>query len=279
MVFFSKPNVDGLFVVSNLEKCLNFGKDVVTGKGVISSRGNVELVDENKICAYHWFNPGSFWRAPQCCLHTLHENKETDWRKCRKVKDLKQSNIAAYKRIKGQFPDSNFPIFAYLCTKYRKVKKEEQNLDNYNDIDDPNYECNTSLESTAVNEMKSFIETSTLGVVSPVKFRINKPIRELSSSTTRYQKRKYKSFNENCKQSYPKLVAPGQENKFASIVSCESEENDTVLENLKFLYQAYQIADTEKQRALILSAIPNKTYTIKQIMTNRQESGEIPLVV
>ena len=115
--------------------------------------------------------------------------------------------------------------------------------------------------------MKSFIETSTLGVVSPVKFRINKPIRELSSSTIRYQKRKYMSFNENCKQSYPKLVAPGQENKFASIFSSESEENDTVLENLKFLYQAYQIADSEKQRALILSAIPNKTYTIKQIMT------------
>ena len=52
VVFFSKPNVDGLFVVSNLEKCLNFGKDVVTGKGVISSRGNVELVDENKICVH-----------------------------------------------------------------------------------------------------------------------------------------------------------------------------------------------------------------------------------
>ena len=44
-----------------------------------------------------------------------------------------------YKRIKGQFPDSNFPIFAYLCTKHRKVNKEKQNLDNYdnNDIDDP----------------------------------------------------------------------------------------------------------------------------------------------
>ena len=183
VVFFSKPNVDGLSVVSNLEKCLNFGKDVVTGKGVISSRGNVELVDENKICAYHSFNPGSFWRAPQCCLHKLHENKETDWRKRRKVKDLKQSNIAAYKRIKGQFPDSNFPIFAYLCTKHRKVNKELQNLDNYNnnDFDDPDYECNTSLESTTVNEIKSFIETSTLGVVSPLKLRINKPIQELLS--------------------------------------------------------------------------------------------------
>ena len=214
---FSNTNVDGLFVVSDLEKCLNFGQDVVTEKELITSRGNVEFVDENKACPYHRFNLGSFWRAPQNCLHPLHENQETDWRKSKKVKDLRQSIIAAYKRIKGQFPDSNFLIFAYLCTKHQKVNKEEQNLDNHdnNDSDDPDYECDTSLESTTVNEMKSFIETSTLSVASPVKFRINMSVRELSSSIIGYQKRKYKSFKENCKQSYLKLVEPGQENEFA----------------------------------------------------------------
>ena len=62
---------------------------------------------------------GSFWGAPQSCLlQPLHENQETDGRKRKKVKDLRQSNIAAYKKIKGQLPDSNFPIFAYLCTKH-----------------------------------------------------------------------------------------------------------------------------------------------------------------
>ena len=34
---FSKTNVDCLFVVSDLEKCLNFGNDVVTEKELISS--------------------------------------------------------------------------------------------------------------------------------------------------------------------------------------------------------------------------------------------------
>ena len=52
------------------------------------------------------------------------------------------------------------------------------------------------------------------------------------------------------------------------IVSSESEEeNDTIPENLKFLYQAYQTADKEKQQTLILSVIPKETYTIKEIMT------------
>ena len=132
-----------------------------------------------------------------------------------------------------------------MYKKCQKVNKEEQNLLNYdsNDVDNPGYECNTSLESTTVNEMKSFIETSTSGAVSPVKFQINKPIRELSSSTLRYQKHKYKPFKENCKQSYLKLVAPGQDNEFALLVSSKSEEeNDTIPENLKLLYQAYQTA-------------------------------------
>ena len=198
-----------------------FCKGRCSRKGINCPRGNVELVDENKICVYHRFNLGNFWKAPQSCLHTLHENQETDWGKRKKVKDLRQSNIAGYKRMKGQFPDSNFPIFAYLCTKHRKVNKEEQNLDNYdnNDIDDPDYEYNTSPGSTTVNEMKSFIETSTLGEISPVKFRINMPIRELSSSTIQYQKRIYKSFKENCKHSYFKGAFSGRLRQFLAAES------------------------------------------------------------
>ena len=86
--------------------------------------------------------------------------------------------------------------------KHPKVNKEEQNLDNYGnkDIDDPDYECNTSLESTSVNEVKSFIEAGTLDVVSPVKFQLNKPIQELSFSTMQYQKCQYKSFKKKKKQ-------------------------------------------------------------------------------
>ena len=72
-----------------LENCLIFGKDVVTEKELISSQGNVELVDENTICAYHRFNLGSFWRALQSFLHPLHENQETGWRKSKKVNDLR----------------------------------------------------------------------------------------------------------------------------------------------------------------------------------------------
>ena len=41
----------------------------------------------------------------------------------------------------------------------------------------------------------------------------------------------------------------------------------TLPENLKFLYQACQTADSEKQQTLVLWAIPKETYASKQIMT------------
>ena len=61
-------------------------------------------------------------------------------------------------------------MFVYLCTNHRKFVKEEHSdiCDNYV-IADPDFEHNTSLESIHLNEMKSFIERSRLGVVSPVK--------------------------------------------------------------------------------------------------------------
>ena len=39
MWYFLQTNVDGLFVESDLEKCLNFGKDVVTEKELIDNIG------------------------------------------------------------------------------------------------------------------------------------------------------------------------------------------------------------------------------------------------
>ena len=44
---YSKNNVDDLFVVSDLEQWLNFGKGTVTETELISSRSNALLLDEN----------------------------------------------------------------------------------------------------------------------------------------------------------------------------------------------------------------------------------------
>ena len=51
-----------------------------------SSRGNVELVGESKTYAYHRFNMGGFWRAPQSCLHPLHKIKKLIGENVKKLK-------------------------------------------------------------------------------------------------------------------------------------------------------------------------------------------------
>ena len=47
---FEKHAPNGLFVVSDLEQCCNFGKNNIAEKELTSSRSNVELLNENKIC-------------------------------------------------------------------------------------------------------------------------------------------------------------------------------------------------------------------------------------
>ena len=103
--------------------------------------------------------------------------------------------------------------------------------------------------------------------VFPVKFRIRTPIHELSESTLRYQKRKYKEFIEKSKQTYLALIAPGQEEETYAKFSEHSDEaeSDIIPEDLKLLYEAYINADNEKQRTIILSAIPVEKYSKKCI--------------
>ena len=72
--------------------------------------------------------------------------------------------------------------------------------------------CNTSLDDTSVKEIKSFTETSLLGVINLLKFRINAPVQELSSFTMQNQKWKNKALKEWHKQSCQETVAPGPEN-------------------------------------------------------------------
>ena len=79
-------------------------------------------------------------------------------------------------------------------------------------------------------------------------------LQELSSLTLRYQKHKKKTSKENLKQSYIENCSTWSIEWVCFLLSSESEEeNDTVPENLKLLYQAYQTAESENQRSKLWS--------------------------
>ena len=161
--------------------------------------------------------------------------------------DLIPASLAMFHKINEMFPNKSFPILGNLCTAHRKCNLEEQNSED-DDINDNDYKCNTSLNNSNLETVHSFIEGTIDNNMSPIKFRINKSVDELAESTIRYQKRKYKEFKELSKKSYLELVAPGQEEAFSAILTSESESEDCndIPENLKFLYEAYAGAESEK---------------------------------
>lgn len=57
---FEKHAPNGLFVVSDLGQCCNFGKKK-PGKELTSSRRNVELLNENKICISYCAVPSTLF--------------------------------------------------------------------------------------------------------------------------------------------------------------------------------------------------------------------------
>ena len=70
---------------------------------------------------------------------------------------------------------------------------------------------------------------------------------------------------ERSKQSNLTLLAPGQEEQASMLFSDSDEEIENIPDDLKLLFDAYVSADNEKQRTLILSAIPVKSYSMAQI--------------
>ena len=63
------------------------------------------------------------------------------------------------------------------------------------------------------------------------------------------------------------MVAPGQAEKLAAIMSSESDSESTeVSKEMKDLIDAYNNAESEKQRIVILSLVSPENYSKVQIM-------------
>ena len=69
--------------------------------------------------------------------------------------------------------------------------------------------------------------------MSPVKYRIAKPVGELADSSMRYQKQKYKEFIEKSKQTYLTMLASGQEEEISALFSGSEEEVEVIPDDLK----------------------------------------------
>eukprot|EP00111_Clytia_hemisphaerica_P014592 TCONS_00042975-protein len=173
-----------------------------------------------------------------------------------KASGLRPASISMYESINEEFP-LEFAMFGNLCRIHRSMPVVV-------DTD------STDLDFTPppdTQDFRSFFEESPFDK-SPTKYKLTNSVNNLSESTVRYHKRKYKDYVESCKKKYKEMVAPGQVDEFSALFSSSGSETEEgcIPEDLKFLHRAYQEAESEKQKTLILSAIPKEQYSIQNIM-------------
>ena len=76
-------------------------------------------------------------------------------------------------------------MFGNLCSKHRSTEVEGKpqlvEFEKYHH-DDLDFVCYTSLDESRMNSLHSLVDNTT-GVMSPVKYRIAKPIDELAKSS------------------------------------------------------------------------------------------------
>jgi hypothetical protein len=256
--------VDGTFSTEEIDKNILLNKNEVNEKELIQSRVGKLMPNTSKVCAYHRYFFGTLWRAPTHCVHPLHE-QAVDWRKAKKLKNLRPATLDMYNTINSRFP-LQFPMFGNLCTIHRKnlLVPDVPEDANLQEVDDPEYIVNTSQDQSTLQDLHELTRSTN---ISPLKFRLTSPVNELSDTTLRYQKRKYKEFKTASKKRYKEMLAPGQEKELSGLISStESDEEENVPPDLKFLLQAYDKAESEKQKTLIVSAVPKESYSQTDIM-------------
>ena len=108
--------------------------------------------------------------------------------------------------------------------------------------------------------------------MSPIKFQIQSPVNDMSDASLWYHKRKYKEAeNSIFKKKFCSLVAPGQAEEFESLVSSESDNEDSdksdrITAELQALTDAYDSTDNERHKLMILSVLPPEHYSKQKIM-------------
>ena len=215
-------------------------KGEITEFMVIASRAPISLEKDSYIMCFSF---GSYWKAPQRCLHPLHEST--------KKVSLRQSTLEQYIKLNEIYP-SKFPYAANICAKHRQTEYLSVVEEKYDSFQPGIISPDSSFN---IDDAKTFLETS-VPDISPVKYQINKtPIQDTSRAVKSYHIKKFHQAVEEYKKSYSQLVAPGQEQEFLDMVEGQSESPATsateIPTDLVHLHDAFNTASTQNQMMIL----------------------------
>ena len=223
---------------------------------------------ENMTCAYHRYTLGICWSQPKICLHPLHQLGK-------KGSVTHTAPEETWKVICSQHSDSYFPFGSHLCYQHLKIHETASVPGEHAaGVSDDDYELeemyikHDKLESSrCIDEnIAECFETS------PVIQLKRKRARDVSESTKKYYRKKFRTITCSLLDKFAEGAAPGQEKDFMSKVlginmspSSDSEGDTEIPEDLRKYLEKYQYSDREVQ-VMILSLTDFSKYSHKFLL-------------
>ena len=228
----------------------------ITEKELIESRSNKSLDNHqsDKICNYHRYEYGVYWRPSRKCQHPLHTKKG----KC----NTRTGTFSQISCLQQNFSENHFPIGCQLCMTHiketNKMMKESENNDNsvvseYTEIFEAEALSQEEIEN-AENTHSSLVEA--LDITPPWKVK-QKVIADMTNNSMRTIKSNYKKAKLALKNKFIEAVAPGQSFVLADMLS-DDENNmldETINQNLKAIKDIYKSSDNFGQLVILSFAL------------------------
>ena len=244
---------------------LSYDKNAdITEKELIESRSNKSLDNHqsDKICNYHRYEYGVYWRPSRKCQHPLHTKKG----KC----NTRTATFSQISCLQQNFSENHFPISCQLCmthiketNKMMKVSEDNDNsmVSEYTEIFEAEALSQEEIEK-AENTHASLVEA--LDITPPWQVK-QKVIGDLTNNSMRTIKNNYKKAKLALKNKFAKAVAPGQPCVLADMLSDDDDMLDeTINENLEKMKDIYKSSDNFGQ--LVILSLASQQYSKVNIM-------------
>ena len=272
-------------VSAHLQQRFKFDHDLVfqwTEKLLIENRLGRMLESTDKLCPYHRYSLGTKWQPPKQCSHPAHGTVRRGQKSSKAGRRLPLETIMKLNTL-SQY---SYKIGAQVCPTHREwindelknfeaIEPQHDQTDLETTIDDP-------LETTVsdptdepyeppvyiVDEPEETVEENTrlsdILHVSPLKWRVSKPLDDVHDSGIRYFKRKREEFIAAAEKHFDSYFAPGQpQDKIAKVLY--NKDDPSIPDDLEPLVENYMNSDSFG-KLVVLSLVNHEIHTKAEIM-------------
>ena len=242
-----------------------------TEKTLIENRLGRHFQAGEKICPHHRFRLGTKFQPSSQCSHPLHELVKSGGKKSTKTYRMSFSMINKLNSINP----FSYKLGAQMCKKHELIIKANQESSANQILEEDDYMiCDVSFQDDPYvppvypvdndTSIEDLTNISRKFGVSPVKYKLSKPIDEVCRSNQRYFKRKRAQFLLGAQNHFDQTFAPGQPTERVKEVLGE-EQGNSIPKDLYSLVENYEKSDSFGKLS-ILSIVDHKKHSKAELM-------------